>query len=101
MIPQDRAWKRATFLHDKFVELDFAIVERPSNSMPGIPYNTPVRIVAVNLTDSRIYAGYPYLAVTVLLPNGEQRTLSGEALCEGKDAEKKFQLHQAAYSFGK
>lgn len=101
MTSQDRAWKRAIFLHDKFVGLDFAIVERPSNSMPGVPYNTPVRIMGVSLTSSKIYSGMPYLEVMVLLPNGEQRTLSGEALCEGKDAEKKFQLHQAAYSFGK
>lgn len=98
MTKQDLAWKRALVLRDKFEELEYAVVERASNAMPGVPYNTPVKILGVSCVDSTMYVGFPYLSVKVELPNGEQRTISGEALCVGVDTEKKFLAFKQVYS---
>lgn len=96
----NRRWRRANVLKDKLEEMDFGIVERPSNCVPGIPYNTPVKIITVDLNESTIWPGQPYLSVYVKMPNGEFRTISGEAICEGKNAKRKFLSHKRIFDKG-
>jgi hypothetical protein len=98
MTYQDKLWKRAIALQNKFEGLDYAVVDRASTTFPGVPYNTPVKILSISCLNSTMYPGCPYLSVSVELPNGEQRTLAGESLCEGKNAEKKFKVFKRAYS---
>lgn len=84
-------------LSEKLVDAEFVIVDKASQSIPGLPVGTAVRVISTEVNASMYKTDCYYISVLVELPNGERRSVSGMSLGMSKQAKEKFLAFQNLY----